>query len=26
VRDGSPGCPMGFVTNINGTAMDKEFD
>jgi len=26
VRDGSPGCLMGFVTNINGTAMDKEFD
>jgi len=26
VRDGSAGCLMGFVTNINGTAMDKEFD
>ncbi len=26
VRDGSSGCLMGFVTNINGTAMDKEFD
>jgi len=26
VRDGSEGCLLGFVTNINGTAMDKEFD
>ena len=26
VRDGSAGCLLGFVTNINGTAMDKEFD
>ena len=26
VRDGSDGCLLGFVTNINGTAMDKEFD
>ena len=26
VRDGSQGCLLGFVTNINGTAMDKEFD
>ena len=26
MRDGSPSCVMGFVTNINGTAMDKEFD
>ena len=26
VQDGSPSCLMGFVTNINGTAMDKEFD
>ena len=26
VRDGSAGCLMGFVTSINGTAMDKEFD
>jgi hypothetical protein len=26
LRDGSDGCVMGFVTNINGTAMDKEFD
>jgi len=26
VRDGSAGCLMGFVTRINGTAMDKEFD
>ena len=26
VRDGSAGCLMGFVTNINGTTMDKEFD
>ncbi len=26
VRDGSTGCLMGFVTSINGTAMDKEFD
>jgi len=20
------GCLLGYVTNINGTAMDKEFD
>jgi hypothetical protein len=26
LRDGSDGCVLGFVTNINGTAMDKEFD
>ena len=26
VRDGSDGCLLGFVTNINGKAMDKEFD
>jgi hypothetical protein len=26
LRDGSEGCLLGFVTNINGTAMDKEFD
>jgi hypothetical protein len=26
LRDGSEGCVLGFVTNINGTAMDKEFD
>jgi hypothetical protein len=26
VRDGSQGCLLGFVTSINGTAMDKEFD
>lgn len=26
VRDGSEGCLLGFVTNLNGTAMDKEFD
>ena len=26
VRDGSEGCLLGYVTNINGTAMDKEFD
>ena len=26
VRDGSQGCLLGFFTNINGTAMDKEFD
>lgn len=26
VRDGSAGCLMGFVTAINGTDMDKEFD
>ncbi len=26
VRDGSAGCLMGFVTSVNGTAMDKEFD
>jgi hypothetical protein len=26
VRDGSDGCLLGFVTSINGTAMDKEFD
>ena len=26
LRDGSEGCLLGFVTSINGTAMDKEFD
>ena len=26
LRDGSDGCLLGFFTNINGTAMDKEFD
>ena len=26
LRDGSQGCLLGFVTDINGTAMDKEFD
>ena len=26
LRDGADGCLLGFVTNINGTAMDKEFD
>ena len=26
LRDGSEGCLLGFVTDINGTAMDKEFD
>jgi hypothetical protein len=26
LRDKSEGCVLGFVTNINGTAMDKEFD
>jgi hypothetical protein len=26
LRDGSEGCLLGFVTNINGRAMDKEFD
>jgi len=26
VRDGSQGCLLGFFTNINGTAIDKEFD
>ena len=26
LRDGSEGCLLGFFTNINGTAMDKEFD
>jgi len=26
VRDGSEGCLLGYVVNINGTAMDKEFD
>ena len=26
LRDGSQGCLLGFFTNINGTAMDKEFD
>ena len=26
LRDRSEGCVLGFVTNINGTAMDKEFD
>jgi hypothetical protein len=26
LRDGSEGCLLGYVTNINGTAMDKEFD
>ena len=25
LRDGAEGCLMGFVTNINGTAMDKQF-
>jgi hypothetical protein len=25
-KDGTNGCLMGFVTNINGVAMDKEFD
>jgi hypothetical protein len=25
-RDGTEACLLGFVTNINGTAMDKEFD
>ena len=25
-RDGAEACLLGFVTNINGTAMDKEFD
>jgi hypothetical protein len=25
-KDGTNGCLMGFVTNINGEAMDKEFD
>jgi hypothetical protein len=26
LRDESDGCLLGFVTSINGTAMDKEFD
>ena len=26
LRDGSEGCLLGYVTNINGTVMDKEFD
>ena len=26
LRDQSEGCLLGFVTNINGTSMDKEFD
>ncbi len=26
LRDGSEGCLLGFVTSINGTAMEKEFD
>jgi len=26
LRDRSEGCVLGFVTDINGTAMDKEFD
>ena len=26
LRDASDGCLLGFVTNLNGTAMDKEFD
>ena len=25
-KDGTRGCLMGFVTAINGAAMDKEFD
>ena len=25
-KDGTNGCLMGFVTNINGVAMDKEFN
>jgi hypothetical protein len=25
-RDGAEACLLGFVTSINGTAMDKEFD
>jgi hypothetical protein len=25
LRDGAEGCLMGFVTSINGTAMDKQF-
>jgi hypothetical protein len=25
-RDGAEACLLGFVTNINGTAMNKEFD
>jgi len=26
LRDRSEGCLLGFVTSINGTSMDKEFD
>jgi hypothetical protein len=26
LKDESDGCLLGFVTSINGTAMDKEFD
>ena len=26
LKDGSEGCLLGYVTSINGTAMDKEFD
>lgn len=25
-KDGTNGCLLGFVTNINGAPMDKEFD
>jgi hypothetical protein len=26
LKDGDEGCLMGFVTGINGVAMDKEFN
>ena len=26
LKDSSDGCLLGFVTSINGAAMDKEFD
>jgi hypothetical protein len=26
LKDGDHGCLLGFITSINGTAMDKEFN
>ena len=26
LKDGDHGCLLGFITNINGVAMDKEFN
>ena len=26
LRDGAKGCLLGFITSINGAAMDKEFN